>query len=85
VSGYKLSNPEARINESAKTKKDTVSREGQGCRMGANRITNVFRDTITVADMQYLHDNDASFQPLDKVFKSEGVKIVKTPFLSPDC
>jgi putative transposase len=32
-----------------------------------------------------IHDNDASFHALDKVFKSEAVEIVKTPFQSPNC
>ncbi|MEI6515598.1 MAG: hypothetical protein WCO77_06445 [bacterium] len=35
--------------------------------------------------IKYLvHDNDTSFQGLDKIFKSEGVEIVKTPPQSPN-
>lgn len=32
-----------------------------------------------------IHDNDASFPGLDKIFNSEGVEIVKTPPQSPNC
>ena len=32
-----------------------------------------------------IHDNDASFPGLDKIFKSEGIEIVKTPPQSPNC
>ena len=36
--------------------------------------------------IKYLvHDNDTSFHGLDRIFKSEGVEIVKTPFQSPNC
>lgn len=32
-----------------------------------------------------VHDNDVSFQGLDKIFKSEGIEIVRTPPQSPNC
>ena len=54
--------------------------------MVSQQAWNFFITMPTDTTIKYLvHDNDASFCGLDKIFESEGVEIVKTPAQSPNC